>query len=158
MWIYADPILARHRFHATVFTITGVVSTHQPYYLNWPELAQLSRTGRWDIEGHTHLGHWRIPVDAHGHTGPFLVNRQWLSARHRLETIQEWDQRVTNDLRASRDDLVRHGFPTPVFFAYPFSAVTFPTNDAHPTDPRGPTRQLFRMSVVNAENAGLVTT
>lgn len=158
LWIYADPILARHRFHATVFTITGVVGTHQPYYLNWDELRRLSRSGRWDVEAHTRLGHWRVPVDAKGDTGPFLVNRRWLPRENRLETIDEWDRRVTEDLRRSRDDIVRHGFPMPVFFAYPFSAVTFPTND-----PRIPplleqrTRELFKMSVVNAENAGLVT-
>jgi hypothetical protein len=158
LWIYADPILARHHFHATVFTITGVVGDHQPYYLDWPELKALYKTGRWDVEVHTHLGHWRVPIDAAGHTAPFLVNRKWLPKEHRLETIQEWDRRITSDLKASRDDLLRHGFPMPHFFAYPFSAVTFPSNDPRiPPILEARTRQLFRMSVVNAENAGLIT-
>lgn len=158
VWIYADPVLAEYGMRATVFTITGFVGKHQPYYTTWDELTRLHDTGRWDIEAHTHIGHGRIQVDADGRTNPFLVNLAWLPGRHRLETVEEWDHRVTRDLLESKQEIEEHGFPTPIFFAYPFSAVTFPTNDARiPALLQARTREIFPMSVVNAENAGLVT-
>lgn len=158
VWIHADPILAEYGMRATVFVITGFVGKHQPYYVTWDELHRLHDTGRWDIEAHTHIGHGRVVVTPNGKTNPFLVNRAWLPAQHRLETIGEWDHRVTADLRRSKDEIVRHGFPAPQFFAYPFSAVTFPTNDPRiPPILEARTREIFPMSVVNAENAGLVT-
>ncbi|MGN6586954.1 MAG: polysaccharide deacetylase family protein [Solirubrobacterales bacterium] len=128
-WIYADRVLARLGFEATVFLITGDVSHHQPYYLDWPEVEAMQETGRWSFGSHTAEGHGLVPSDNSGDTGPFLTNRVWLPNKDRLETLDEYRARVTADLDRSIEEIEVHGLPRPPVFAFPFSATVEPTND-----------------------------
>jgi len=128
-WIYADRVLARLGFEATVFLITGDVGHHQPYYLDWPEVEAMEETGRWSFGSHTAEGHGLVAADNSGDTGPFLTNRVWLPAENRLETLGEYRERVSADLDRSIEESVAHGLPRPSVFAFPFSAVSEPTND-----------------------------
>jgi peptidoglycan/xylan/chitin deacetylase (PgdA/CDA1 family) len=152
IWRYADAILARAGLRGTAFVITGSVGTHAPYYLTWDELAEMRDSGRWDLEAHTRNGHRRIPIDASGATGSFLLNRQWLARQGRLETLGEFETRVRRDLQGSVEDLRRHGLGTPSLFAYPFSAHRLPTNDPRaPGVTRRTIRSLFTASFWNDE-------
>ena len=126
VWQYADPILARNNQHAVAYIVTGFVGTRGPYYMTWPELTKLQQSGRWDIEAHTHRGHVEVPIDAEGHSGPFLTNLQYLTEQHRVETADEYRTRITADLQESKTQIAAHGFPEPEFFAYPFSAHSSP--------------------------------
>jgi peptidoglycan/xylan/chitin deacetylase (PgdA/CDA1 family) len=128
-WIYADRVLAQLGFQATVFLITGDVSHHQPYYLDWPEVEAMKETGRWSFGSHTAEGHGLVAADNSGDTGPFLTNRLWLPGEDRLETLGEYRTRVSADLDRSIEEVVAHGLPRPSLFAFPFSAVSEPTND-----------------------------
>jgi peptidoglycan/xylan/chitin deacetylase (PgdA/CDA1 family) len=128
-WIYADRILARLGFEATVFLITGDVSHHQPYYLDWAEVEAMQATGRWSFGSHTDEGHGLIASNNSGDTGPFLTNRVWLPSRDRLETLGEYRARVTADLDRSIEQIRSHDLPRPELFAFPFSAAVEPTND-----------------------------
>lgn len=128
-WIYADRILARVGFQATVFLITGDVSHHQPYYLDWPEVEAMGADGRWSFGSHTFLGHGLVAADNSGDVGPFLTNRVWKADQDRLETLTEYRARVSADLDRSIADIVSHGLPRPRVFAFPFSAAVQPTND-----------------------------
>jgi peptidoglycan/xylan/chitin deacetylase (PgdA/CDA1 family) len=128
-WIYADQILRRLSFRATVFLVTGDVSHHQPYYLDWPEVEIMSRSGRWSFGSHTHLGHGLVATDRAGHVGPFLINRMWLPEAKRTENLAEFRTRVTRDIRRSIADIEAHGLSVPRLFAYPFSATLNPTDD-----------------------------
>jgi biofilm PGA synthesis lipoprotein PgaB len=128
-WIYADPVLARLGFQATVFLVTGDVGHHQPYYLDWPEVEAMQETGRWSFGSHTAEGHGLVAADNSGDTGPFLTNRLWLPEDDRLETLGEYRARVSADLDRSIEEVGAHGLPRPKLFAFPFSAVSEPTND-----------------------------
>lgn len=127
-WTYADPVLRRDHLHGVVFLITGRVGTRQPYYLTWSEIARMYRSGTWDFESHTHLGHDRILDGPRGQRGAFLANLEWLPRLHRFETLAEYKRRVLRDLNLSKADLVAHGLPSPTLFAYPFSATGAPSN------------------------------
>src|ERR1041385_652098 len=48
------------------------------------------------------------PVASRDDTGPFLINRAWITGKHRLETLDEYSRRVRGDLVGSRRDLVDH--------------------------------------------------
>jgi len=128
-WIYADRILHQLGFKATVFLITGDVSHHQPYYLDWPEVEAMQATGRWSFGSHTAEGHGLVASDNSGDEGPFLTNRVWLPDKDRLETLEEYRARVEADLERSIADIEEHGLPRPLIFAFPFSATVEPTND-----------------------------
>ncbi len=127
--IYADGILRRLSYRATVFLITGDVSHHQPYYLDWPEVEAMARSGRWSFGAHTYQGHGKITIDKAGDVGPFLTNRMWLPAAKRVEALDEYQARVSHDLDRSISDIQDRGLPHPYLFAYPFSATVEPTND-----------------------------
>lgn len=122
VWQYADPVLNRYGMRATAYIITGFVGTNQPYYMTWDEITDLHRTGRWDLEAHTHLGHVQVASDDHGGKAPYLTTAEWIPDQRRMETPAEYRNRVTNDLAECKRQLVAHGFPVPIFFAYPFSA------------------------------------
>jgi peptidoglycan/xylan/chitin deacetylase (PgdA/CDA1 family) len=128
-WIYADPILRRLGYRATVFLITGDVSHHQPYYLDWSEVEAMARSGRWSFGSHTYKGHGLVATDGRGDTGPFLINRKWLARAKRMESLAEYARRITHDIGRSIRDIEAHGLPRPRLFAYPFSAAVDPTDD-----------------------------
>ena len=122
VWQYADQVLARNNQHAAAYIVTGFVGTRGPYYMTWPELTRLHQGGRWDIEAHTHLGHVEIPIDAEGHSVPFLTGLKYLADQQRPETVEEFRERITTDLVESKKQITARGLPEPDFFAYPFSA------------------------------------
>jgi peptidoglycan/xylan/chitin deacetylase (PgdA/CDA1 family) len=128
-WIYADPVLRRVGFKATVFLITGDVEHHQPYYLDWAEVKAMQASRRWSFGSHTAEGHGLVPSNNSGGRGPFLTNRTWLPGEYRLETLGEYRARVTEDLDRSIEEIESHGLPRPPIFAFPFSAAVEPTND-----------------------------
>ncbi|SOD86730.1 polysaccharide deacetylase family protein [Streptomyces sp. Ag109_G2-15] len=136
LWVYGDRILARHHMHGTVFLITGRVD-RRPYYLSWNEIKRMAGSGRWDFQDHTHDLHLRGAVDAAGHTASMLANRLWLKDENRLETREEYEGRVTADIKRSFADFADHGLPKPQVFAYPFSEATEKVNVPSP----GPTLQ-----------------
>jgi biofilm PGA synthesis lipoprotein PgaB len=70
-----------------------------------------------------------VAADNSGDTGPFLTNRLWLPGEDRLETLGEYRTRVSADLDRSIEEVVAHRLPQPSLFAFPFSAVSEPTND-----------------------------
>ncbi|WP_164478456.1 polysaccharide deacetylase family protein [Mycolicibacterium stellerae] len=146
VWKYADPILARNNQHAAAFIITGFVGTHAPYYLTWSELAELSASGRWDLEAHTHLGHVRVPSDASGGMEPFLTTMQYLPDQHRVETQEEYQARVLGDLSECKHQFLVHGLPEPSLFAFPFSA--------HDDDPAG--TGILKNLVTSLYDAGML--
>ena len=129
LWRYADPILERYDMSAVSFLITGSVGTHQPYYLTWPEVEEMARSGRWQFGSHTDALHYRTPVDADGTPGGALTHRLWdaddetgphASPR---ETEQAFAERVASDLDRSIVAMTEHGLPAPTVFAYPFSEL-----------------------------------
>jgi biofilm PGA synthesis lipoprotein PgaB len=127
-WRAADPILAKYGFRAVSFVISGQLGQHGYYYLHPGELHAMVRSGRWDVEAHTHLAHLYVPTDSRGDYGPALTDREWLPRRQRLETRAEFEDRIARDLDLNIAEL--HGYgASPQLFAYPFSAAKTPTND-----------------------------
>jgi peptidoglycan/xylan/chitin deacetylase (PgdA/CDA1 family) len=153
LWVYADRILARYGFHAVSFVITGRVGTHRPYYLTWPEIAHLSRTGRWDFESHTHDLHSAVPIGP-GRVGSNLSNRIYTNGA--LESMDDFRTRVSGDLQRSVDDLVAHDLPRPQLFAYPFSDIVGKVTDRTTTQfPKDVVAQLFTASFVDISPTAL---
>jgi peptidoglycan/xylan/chitin deacetylase (PgdA/CDA1 family) len=114
-FLWADPVLADAGWEATMFVITGEASRRSLYYESWDTIADLARTGRWDIQSHT--------AGLHHEQG--VVGDQRLPALTSLrphETLAEYRERVSADLDASRRAIERHTGVEPTAFAYPFGA------------------------------------
>jgi peptidoglycan/xylan/chitin deacetylase (PgdA/CDA1 family) len=149
VWRYADAILARHRFTASVFVPSGRLERAEGY-LTWTEVRKLADTGRWDVEAHSHAGHEFVPTGPASPPGAALVHRRWLPAERRLETVPEYAARVEADLSACIADLQRRGHRKPAVFAFPYS-------ESQPADPRtaraltAATRKLFPVTLLDDE-------
>jgi peptidoglycan/xylan/chitin deacetylase (PgdA/CDA1 family) len=155
VWVYADQVMKRYGFRGAVFTITGRVSTHQPYYLTWEEIERMHASGRWDFEAHTHDGHRRVRIDPRGHQGAFLTHLRWLPRAGRRETLAEYGRRIERDFKASKERLRAHGLPEPRMVAFPFSTSAYPTND--PRIPQALRDISFRNFATALDNVGYAT-
>ena len=119
----ADPILKALGYRATMFVITyhgfdqGDSST---YYLDKSELQNMVATKRWDLEAHTYDGHDLMQITKSGQEGYFYSNRLWLASKNRLETEQEYEARVVNDLQTAKKELQDNLHIKVNAFAYPF--------------------------------------
>ena len=119
-----DPILQAVGYNAVMFVITGRSlgpgNETQPFHLSRIELQKMAVSGHWEMGSHTQNGHGTIPIDAKGDQGHFLSNLMWLPNQHRLETVDEYKKRVTDDLLAARGDIEEElGVQSPSF-AYPY--------------------------------------
>lgn len=119
---FADPVLEQTGFFATMFVPVGDVGTHGAYTANWSRLRQVQKTGRWDMQCHSTEGQHYIPVNREGHMGRFMVNRMWLDKPGRLESGEEFAERIDRDLKTCLSTLASElGNSHVIAFAYPFS-------------------------------------
>jgi len=118
-FINADPILKTYGMKATMFAIVNNVERNLQNYANWNELVAWKNTGRWDIQAHGDRGHSQIPIDPHGEKGFFIPTKMWLEDKKRVETDEEWRQRVLEDHESAKEKLASHIGSSPVAFAFP---------------------------------------
>ncbi len=129
-----DPVLESLNYHAIMFVITGFSLPQgdekaSTYYLNKTELQHMLDTGRWELESHGDQDHrlYDIPDTSSGgevetiKKEHFLSNKFWLPEPGRVETNNEYVERVRNDLAHSRA-LLQSEFRINVrTFAFPFN-------------------------------------
>jgi peptidoglycan/xylan/chitin deacetylase (PgdA/CDA1 family) len=125
-----DPILRVLGYNAVMFVITGrsigVSTQDSNFHLSQEDLEHMLASGRWELASHTQNGHGYLKVDANGTQadghliGHFMSDKQWLDGQGRLETDQEYYQRVSADLIASKKDLENSLGIKVLGFAYPF--------------------------------------
>jgi len=119
-----DPILKSLNYTAVMFVIAGSSlgpeNQDSPYYLSEKELHRMIDSGRWELQSHGKNDHGVHDIDGLGTKGPFLTNKLWLEDKNRLETDDEYRQRITKDLFESKFDL-ENAFGHEVYaFAFPF--------------------------------------
>ena len=116
----ADRVLQEYGFHATMFVAPGRIRADDPEYLAWKELQAMTESGRWDVQELAGAAPRRVAYDAHGHTGPFYAFRRYTRSEG-LESLAEWEQRVTTDVFAG-DEALRDHLPgyRGVTFAVPY--------------------------------------
>lgn len=129
-----DPILRALDYHAVMFVITSLSLNSElssNYYLNAQELEVMAQSGRWDIQSHSRAGHWTYQIDGSGSKGNFFTNKLWLPKSNRLETNDEFNARVRDDLVGAKNDLEHQFNNQVVAFAFPFGdfgddSINFP--------------------------------
>lgn len=119
-----DPILRVLGYKAVMNVITGRSfaknNEWNHFHLTGEELQKMAASGRWEMESHTQNGHDFERIDANGKFGHFLSNKLWLKYEGRLETDQEYERRIRDDLAGAKKDLEQKLGAKVLFFAYPF--------------------------------------
>lgn len=105
---YGTPLSVQLDVTMTMHVPVGFVNEHHPFIADWPTLEFAQRNGRWHFGSHALEAHRPAAVDASGITGSPLANRVWMAARGRLESIEEYRQRLVREYRESRQALVTH--------------------------------------------------
>lgn len=122
--LFADPVLARYGQRATMFVPTVRIADESAANADWAQLKRLRETGRWEFESHGDRAHDPIPIDGSGAIAEFLVNRQWLAEAERLETSEEYVERVEADYVRCKALLEEHLPGREVLgYAFPFSEM-----------------------------------
>ena len=113
MW--ADPLLRQAGMSATMFVISEAASKPGIYYASWDRIESYARSGRWDIQSHTAASHREHEAEG-GESLPMLTS---LAPG---ETLQEFRERIREDLARASAAIEAHVGRAPVAFAYPFGA------------------------------------
>ncbi len=120
----SDPALKDLGFEAVMFAITkkSLSSTEEQssYYLSPYELEAMEKSDRWEVEPHGRDSHDWYYVNDQGAVGHFYSNLLWLEAEKRLETEDEFRERVIYDLSHAKSELESALDKKVRFFAYPF--------------------------------------
>jgi peptidoglycan/xylan/chitin deacetylase (PgdA/CDA1 family) len=121
-----DDIFKKLGFKATIFAATGPTIDENPFYLTFDEYKTLKASGRWEIEAHGRYSHKIIPINKKGVTddgseGRYLLWRQYLHDKDRLETPEEFRQRVEADYSNNINDLKRRVAVIPRYYAIPLN-------------------------------------
>lgn len=115
-----DPILKALDYEAVMFIISGSVKDNDVYHLTRNEIISMLATNRWEIGSHSSDGHVDIKIDEQGNTGHWLSNKMWLSDLKRVESDEEYSDRISTDLTESKITLEKE-FSKPITgFAFPF--------------------------------------
>jgi len=120
-----DPILDALGYEAVNFVIVHSSETPRTtYYLTPREIERMIASERWSIGSHSFDGHRPYPVDPMGTTGIYFADLIWDPFTNRLETEDEFKQRVRTDLTKAKDHLEEtYGIPINSF-AFPLGNET----------------------------------
>ncbi|MEK7649369.1 MAG: polysaccharide deacetylase family protein [Patescibacteria group bacterium] len=119
-----DPILRALDYNAVTFIISGHSLTDSDrkssYYLNANELRAMKRSGRWEIQAHADSGHVFQSISINGEQGHYYTNKLWLKELGRLETDDEYEQRIGHDISLVKEKIERVLDIASVSFAFPY--------------------------------------
>lgn len=110
---YADPILRKYGFRATMYMILSSLDLNIHTHLSWRDLEKMRKTGRWDVQSHGVWSHNSIDLDREGRQGIGLVNRK------PGETEDQFIARVRRDHEDAKRRLEEKIGRLPSTFAYP---------------------------------------
>lgn len=118
----ADPILKALHYRAVMYAITAysLQDINTKYYLSKEDLLEMARSGRWEIQPHTHAGHDLYKVSPDGKHGHFYSNKLWLSNLNRFETDREFSERTNNDFLEAKNLLEKTLGTEAISMAFPF--------------------------------------
>ncbi|MBX4189460.1 polysaccharide deacetylase family protein [Candidatus Parcubacteria bacterium] len=120
----ADPILQALGWSSVMFVATRQSFPEtgiNEYYLNKNQVADMAKSGRWEIQSHAvQLTGGAIEVDKLGNRGNLLSNKMWLTDLGRLESEEEYIQRIDNEFTLSKQAIERLLGTSVRAFAYPF--------------------------------------
>lgn len=126
------PLLRALDFNGVTYILpTHSVDGESHYYLSSHEIDTMLASGYWEIGSHGKDVHDYMPTDSPDAYKAPLVNYLWLEDEGRVETRDEYLDRINKDLLDSRDMLEKRFDVKVSSFAFPFGEYGRPT-DSNP--------------------------
>ena len=101
----------------------GNVERGDPFICSWEQLKQYQDTGVWVLGSHLMYASDILPVTSDKQLGYPLANRLWLEKEGRLETDEEFAERMKVEYHHSRELLEQHLGRKVEFMAYPMGDI-----------------------------------
>jgi len=123
----AYPILKKYGMPATIFVIAGFdwYPVHEKDHprLSWEEMREMEESGLIDIQAHTYDLHYRAVAGRRGTSRkPAVIARIYLPGEDRLETREEYEERLYNDFLKARAAIRANLNKETDIMAWPFGA------------------------------------
>lgn len=127
----ADSILAKYNLKAVMFLTSGYsIVEGSNYYVDKYELLEMNSSGRWDIQAHgDYKGTNLIEVGDNIEPDHFFGNLKWLQSEKRLESHEEYKERVTQEMATAKQLLSNYLKKDIRTFAFPFGDYAQHNND-----------------------------
>jgi peptidoglycan/xylan/chitin deacetylase (PgdA/CDA1 family) len=101
----AFPVLKEFGFPAAHFVVVKLTDSPPPNWvphMKWEQMREMKEAGM-SFYNHTYDLHHYAAINEAGDQKPVLANRLYLESERRVETEQEFRQRVKNDLKLAED-------------------------------------------------------
>lgn len=95
--------------------------------MTWDQVREMQKSGWVEFASHSHDLHQGILANPQNNQQPAAITRQYLAASKRYETQQEYEQRLLQDLRKSREILTKEVGVAPMAIIWPYGAVNVET-------------------------------
>ncbi|MDR0994639.1 MAG: polysaccharide deacetylase family protein, partial [Verrucomicrobiota bacterium] len=113
-------ILRQNRWKAVMFVRGDSIVSRDASALRWPILRDMALSGTWDVGAESMNGFRRIPSGPEGETGNFFSSPMWIAEEQRLETPEEFSQRIREEHEKTVAVFQSEMGFAPLAFAYPY--------------------------------------
>ena len=126
-FILGEKVAADFGVPFMMFVHTEPRKEYVPELMGWADIRRFVTNGHWTVGSALYKAEYVVPADREGRDlrRP-LPNRVWLPKRNRLESMNEWDERMRFEFRESRrilgHEMAELDSPIPMV-AYPFGDV-----------------------------------
>jgi tetratricopeptide (TPR) repeat protein len=114
----------------------GYIQRNHSFISTWDMLQKYKEEGCWEFGGHMLDGAILAPVDASGREWHALPNLTWNKDLKRMETVAEYDRRLSREFSESRRILMEQLGGPMNFAAYPFGDIG-QEDETNADDPAG---------------------
>jgi len=127
-YLYAFPILKKYQIPAEINLIVARIDQAKNHndpikgYLNWTEVREMSKSGLIYFGSHTYNSHDKVGLDKNKKKNYPFLGPIYLATQKRMETWQEAEKRVNNDLAFSIQRITYETGIRPEVFCYPHGA------------------------------------
>lgn len=118
----ATPVMQELGIPMAMHVPIGNVVRSDPFLASWQQLTDYQNEG-WILGSHLYEGSTPVPVNAQGTLVRPLTSRVWLPEENRLETTQEFRERIDQEYTLSRDLMQARLGEDPIFLAYPMGDI-----------------------------------
>jgi len=134
-YTYAYPILKEFGYTATNFLIVSSVDNPKKPgspKLRWDQIKRMRQDGM-SFYSHTYDQHYTVPVNAEGKQKPALMHSQYLPKEQRMETPEEYRDRITKDLTKAEERLKAELGNKRSILCFPYGKYSLTTLEAAKT-------------------------
>lgn len=126
---YAYPLLKQYAMPASQFVITSRTESYKPSTaelnsLSPAQIVEMHASGLIDIQSHSHKGHEYIYINESKKAGPALTYNYFNTSTKVLETAEDYQKRITEDLTSSRDIIYKYIGEYPDMLCFPFGSYS----------------------------------